>query len=97
MPTYIVSRVTIKDSEKMQGYMAEAPETVAAYGGRYLARTPDIKVLEGQADYNRMVVLEFPNEEQALAWYNSEEYRDLRETRWAAADAHIVVLPGEMV
>lgn len=97
MPAYIVSRVSIEDAAAMQDYMADAPATVEAYGGKYLVRTPDIEVLEGEADYNRMVVLEFPDKQSALAWYHSEDYRDLREARWKAASAHIVVLPGEMV
>ncbi|MCP4317552.1 MAG: DUF1330 domain-containing protein [Hyphomicrobiales bacterium] len=97
MPAYIVSRVSIEDGETMKGYMLDAPSTVEAYGGRYLVRTGDIQVLEGEADYDRMVVLEFPDRDKALAWYNSAEYRGLRQTRWDAADAHIVVLPGEIV
>ncbi len=97
MPAYIVSRVSIVDSQTMKGYMADAPSTVEAYGGRYLVRTQDIQVLEGEADYDRMVVLEFADKDKALAWYNSPEYRDLRQTRWDAANAHIVILSGEMV
>lgn len=97
MPAYIVSRVSIEDSETMKAYMLDAPDTVEAYGGRYLVRTQDIEVLEGSADCDRMVVLEFPDRQKALAWYNSEEYRHLRQTRWSAASAQIVVLPGEFV
>jgi len=96
MPVYVVSRVKINDHDTMKDYMQDAPATVEKFGGRYLARTKDIEVLEGQADYNRMVLLEFPSREQALAWYHSEGYRELRDTRWSASDAHIVVLPGEM-
>lgn len=97
MAAYIVSRVSIADHAAMTDYMAEAPATVEAYGGKYLVRTPDIEVLEGEADYNRMVVLEFPDRQSALDWYHSEDYRDLRQARWRSASAHIVLLPGEMV
>jgi uncharacterized protein (DUF1330 family) len=38
------------------------------------------------------VVLEFPTREQALAWYNSHEYRPLRETRWQAAKSSILLV-----
>jgi uncharacterized protein (DUF1330 family) len=48
--------------------MEAAPETVAAFGGKYLARTPQIEVLEGAADYDRMVVVEFSDRDRALAW-----------------------------
>lgn len=95
MTAYIVSRVSISDREAMNGYMAEAPASVDAYGGKYLVRTGDITVLEGNAPYERVVVVEFPSKERALAWYNSNEYRDLRDIRWRSADAHIICVPGE--
>lgn len=95
MTAYIISRVSITDREAMKGYMADAPESVYAYGGRYLVRTGDITALEGEAPYERVVVVEFPDKEKALAWYNSDEYHDLRDIRWRSADAHIICVPGE--
>lgn len=95
MVAYVISRVTINDADTMSGYMVDAPDSVLAYGGKYLVRTGEIEALEGEANYDRMVVLEFPTAEQAKKWYNSEDYKDLREVRWRAADAHIVVVPGE--
>ena len=94
MTAYIISRVTISDADAMKGYMAAAPESVHAYGGRYLVRTSDITALEKPAAYERMVVVEFPDKDSALAWYHSDEYRDLRDMRWKSADAHIVLVPG---
>lgn len=95
MTAYIISRVSINDREAMSGYMAAAPQSVLAHGGKYLVRTGDITVLEGEADYERVVVLEFPGKAEALAWYHSEEYRTLRDVRWQSADAHIICVPGE--
>jgi uncharacterized protein (DUF1330 family) len=95
MTAYVVSRVAITDRDSMAGYMAAAPATVRAYGGKYLVRTGDITVLEGEAPYERVVVLQFPSKEDALAWYHSDEYRALRDVRWAAADAHIICVPGQ--
>lgn len=95
MTAYIISRVSISDSDAMQDYMADAPESVYAYGGKYLVRTGDIEALEGEAAYERVVVVEFPDKEKALAWYNSEDYRELRDLRWRSADAHIICVPTE--
>lgn len=95
MTAYIISRVSISDSDAMQDYMADAPESVYAYGGRYLVRTGDIEALEGEAAYERVVVVEFPDKEKALAWYNSEDYREMRDLRWRSADAHIICVPAE--
>lgn len=95
MTAYIVSRVNIDDPDSMGSYFAGAPETVEAYGGKYLARTNDLTQLEGDEQIDRMVVLEFPDTASAQAWYDSEEYRPLRDQRWAAANAKIILIPGE--
>jgi uncharacterized protein (DUF1330 family) len=92
MAVYIVSRVDITDPERMAGYMQAAPATVETFGGRYIARTGNIEVIEGEQRCDRVVVLEFPTREQALAWYHSEEYRPLRDERWQAATASIMLL-----
>lgn len=94
MPAYIVSRVKIRDAERMQGYMAQAPEGIAAYGGRYLVRGGQVQALEGEWAHDRMVVVEFPDRESALAWYHSEGYQPLRELRQLSADAVILLADG---
>lgn len=92
MPVFIVSRVDIKDLPRMQAYMAAAPETVEKYGGRYIVRSGKIDVIEGKTRCDRIVVLEFPTKEQALAWYHSPEYTPLRAERWEVADASILLV-----
>lgn len=94
MNAYVVSRVAIRDREAMSRYIAAAGESVAAYGGRYLVRGGDIQALEGEWEHDRMVVLEFPSRDAALAWYESDEYRPLRELRWSSADANILLAGG---
>jgi uncharacterized protein (DUF1330 family) len=91
---YVISRVSIRDAEAMQRYVAEAPATVAPFGGRYLVRADTATALEGTWDADRIVVLEFPTRDDALAWYHSEEYRGLRDLRWSAADAVILLADG---
>jgi uncharacterized protein (DUF1330 family) len=91
---YVISRVSIRDAEAMSRYVAEAPATVAGFGGRYLVRANTATALEGSWDADRIVVLEFPTRADALAWYHSPEYRDLRDLRWSAAEAVILLADG---
>jgi uncharacterized protein (DUF1330 family) len=95
MTAYIVSRVNIHDPDSITSYFGDAPETVEAHGSKYLARTNDLTQFEGDEQIDRMVILEFPDTKSANAWYNSQEYRPLRDQRWAAADAKIIMIPGE--
>lgn len=94
MPAYVVSRVLIRDVEAMRRYVAEAPATVAAFGGRYHFRGGNVQALEGSWEHDRMVVLEFPDKAAALAWYESELYRPLRDLRQASAETVILLADG---
>lgn len=92
MPVFIVSRVDIPEPQALAQYMADAPATVEAYGGRYIVRSSRIDPLEGETTCDRVVVLEFPSHERALAWYHSPEYRPLRDLRQQAATASILLV-----
>jgi uncharacterized protein (DUF1330 family) len=94
MPAYVVSRLSIRDRVAMGRYIAEAPATVHAYEGKYLVRGSDVQALEGTWDDERIVIVEFPSVEAALAWYQSDVYRPLREIRQRAADAVILLVAG---
>ncbi len=94
MSAYVISRVSIRDAKAMERYVADAPATVAGFGGRYLVRANAATALEGSWDDDRIVVLEFPTREAALAWYHSPAYRELRDLRWASADAVVLLADG---
>ena len=95
MSAYVVSRVQIRDPEAMRRYVAEAPATVAAFGGRYHFRGGNVEALEGTWEHDRLVVLEFPTKADALAWYHSDLYRPPRDLRHASADAIILLADGD--
>jgi uncharacterized protein (DUF1330 family) len=92
MPAYVVSRLTIHDREAFARYLAQAPQTVADRGGKYLFRGGDVVALEGSWDDERLVILEFDTAEAARAWYESAEYAELRRLRQSAADAVILLV-----
>ena len=91
MPVHIVSRVQISRPEEMSRYMKEAPATVYAYGGKYLSRGSAVEALEGSWEHDRMVIVEFPTREAALAWYHSPEYSPLKALRQASSEAVILL------
>lgn len=95
MPAFVVSRVTIIDAEAMRRYVTEAPATVTAFGGHYHFRGSNVQPLEGEWEHDRMVVLEFPTKAAALAWYESDLYRPLRELRQASAETIILLADGD--
>jgi uncharacterized protein (DUF1330 family) len=54
-------------------------------------RGTDVEALEGTWEHHRMVILEFPDREAALAWYHSAEYAPLKALRQANSDTVILL------
>jgi uncharacterized protein (DUF1330 family) len=73
--TYLVGQITVTNPEAYAVYASQVPQTIAAFGGKYLVRGGHATQLEGQAQGERNVVIEFPSREIAEAWYNSDAYQ----------------------
>ena len=69
MAAYVIANVEVTDPAAYEEYRAKVPGTIAAYGGRYLARAGATEVLEGDWTPHRLVILEFPSLAQLKAWY----------------------------
>ena len=66
-------------------YASKVADTLKPFDGKFLVRTPNKLVLEGD-EPTLTVVMEFPNKEKALAWYNSEEHQKIVIHRRVATD-----------
>jgi uncharacterized protein (DUF1330 family) len=94
MAAYIVVELTVNDPEGFARYRDMVPATVAAYGGRYLARGGAITSLEGDWNPTRITVLEFPGVEQAKAWWDAPEYAEAKALRQRTATTKMIVVEG---
>ena len=94
MPAYVIAETDVHDQEQYDRYKAAAPETIAAYGGRYLARGGELDVLEGDWSPPRLVILEFDDLEAVRRWYRSSEYQEVTQLRDGAATMRIVAVEG---
>jgi uncharacterized protein (DUF1330 family) len=94
MPGYVIAMLDVFDADAYEKYKAAAPPTIAAAGGRYLARGGE-STLEGTHDGRRVVILEFPSVEVARAWHQGHAYTEARKIRAACArDVTFLLLPG---
>jgi uncharacterized protein (DUF1330 family) len=94
MPAYVIADVEVLDAAGYEEYRQKVPATIAAYGGRYLARGGATEVLEGSWSPKRCVILEFPDMERFRAWWDSPEYVPLRRLRERTTRSHLVVTQG---
>jgi uncharacterized protein (DUF1330 family) len=94
MSAYVIVDIEVLDAVPYEDYKRLAAQTIALYGGRYVARGGRTEVLEGEWEPSRLVVLEFPTFERAMAWYDSAEYATAREIRRTSARLDMVVVEG---
>ncbi len=94
MAAYVVVDVHRTDMERAARYSAQSGPSVERHGGRFLARGGKTVTLEGGWDPERLVVIEFESVDAAKAWYDSEEYREIREIRDGAGTWRMVVIEG---
>jgi uncharacterized protein (DUF1330 family) len=94
MPAYVIAETDVHDAEQYEHYKAAAPDTIAAYGGRYVARGGELSVLEGDWLPTRLVILEFDDLDAAKRWYESPEYQEARQLREGAATFRVVAVEG---
>jgi len=91
---YLVGDIEVTDPDTYAKYAAGVPDTVAAYGGRYLIRGALGEVFEGSWSPKRLVVLEFESMDRAKAWYNSPEYAELKKLRQSASKGNLIFAEG---
>src|SRR3954454_6101110 len=94
MKAYVVAAETIEDEAMFEQYRKLVPETVARFGGRFIARGGSFTVLEGAWPHPRLVIIEFPSREAAEGWYRSPEYREVISLRLNSSAGNLVIIDG---
>ena len=86
MAAYVIVLGRVHDMERFQQYLAGVGPTTEAFGGKLLSVADPAEVLEGDAPYPRVVLIEFPSAEQAREWKKSPEYKAAAQHRHASSD-----------
>ncbi len=94
MSAYVVVDIERTDLERAAAYAKMSGPSVERHGGRFLARGGTVRVLEGEWEPKRLVVIEFPSIDAAEAWFDSPDYREARAMREDAGIWRMVVVAG---
>lgn len=94
MSAYIIVDITVQDPGKYRQYVDRAPEFVAKHRGQYIVRGGEVTVAEGAWQPDRLVVVEFPSREHAMAFLEDPDYRSLATVRNQSTISNLVVVDG---
>ena len=95
MPAYLIANIDVTDAVAYEEYRRLAPAIIAAHGGRYLARGGRTRLLEGDVEPRRMVLLEFPDMASLERFYDSAEYQRIVALRQRASRGSLIAVEGQ--
>ncbi|MBN1438064.1 MAG: DUF1330 domain-containing protein [Anaerolineales bacterium] len=96
MPCYMIIDSKILDPVPYREYQSRVAEIVAKYGGKYLARTRQVYALSETWRPERLILLEFPNQQKIRKWLASAEYRAIAPLREAGAETKAIIVEGSI-
>ena len=94
MSKYFIAQLKIHNQQLYLEYLKELKSYFDNYSGRYLVSSDNPVILEGNWNYNRLVLLEFPNQEELDRWYYSPEYQSTIKLRHDSSEADVIVVDG---
>lgn len=96
MAAYFICTMAIHDPETYRKYTALTPATLARYGGKFLTRGDAVLTVEGPAFTERLVLIEFADQDTALAWYHDADYQSAAEFRRLASTGRMILQTGRV-
>jgi uncharacterized protein (DUF1330 family) len=94
MSVYVIAQLKMIDRAAYDRYQARFFDVFRTFGGRLLSADEDPRVLEGEWDCDKLVLMSFPDEAAFEAWANSPAYLDIAKDRKAGADAVVLLAKG---
>jgi len=92
MAAYLIGDVEVLNEEEYAEYRRRFDGILDLYGGSILVAGGAPEPLEGDWRPKRLVILAFPDIDQARRWYASPEYAEIAPIRQNHALTHFVTL-----
>ena len=95
MPVYLIADIKVTDDKWVPGYAASVHGLVHKHGGKYLARSGNVKTLEGKPlDTTMMALIEFPSAEAVTAFARDPEYAPFAAARQCGSESRLHLVDG---
>ena len=94
MSGFAISNIDVKKPEEYKEYVEKVKPIAEKFGGDYIIRGGETKIVEGNWSYPRTVVIKFPSFQRALDWYNSEEYEPIKQIRLDNSVSNGIIIKG---
>ena len=93
MTAYLIADIKVKDPKWIPDYAAAVHDLVHKHGGKYLARSGNVKTREGKPlDTTLIALMAFPSEAAARAFANDPAYAPFVSARQGGSDSRFQLI-----
>ena len=93
MSVYVIADIKVTDDSWVPSYAGSVHEIVHKHGGRYLARSGNVKTLEGKPlDTDLIALIEFPNKEAVTAFASDPRYAPFAAARQRGSESRLQLI-----
>ena len=93
MSAYMIANVKVTDDSWIPEYAQKVHDIVHKHGGKYLSRSGNLTLLEGeQPDLDVIALIEFPSVEACQAFVNDPEYAPFAQARQEGTVSNFYVI-----
>jgi uncharacterized protein (DUF1330 family) len=89
---YAIAQLKITDRDAYNRYQAAFMAVFQRYSGTLLAADEAPRVIEGEWDRDKVVLMSFPDEAAFQEWAESPDYQRISEDRRAGADTVVTLV-----
>jgi uncharacterized protein (DUF1330 family) len=94
MTAYFVLQIEWTSDEALRSYIQGLSDMIEKHAGRFIVSSTTFQVVEGKWGPGRLVMIEFPTKQALSDWYDSAEYRPVRELRLSNSRSDAVIVEG---
>jgi uncharacterized protein (DUF1330 family) len=93
MPVYLIADIKVTDDKWVPAYAASVHDLVHKHGGKYLARSGNVKTLEGKPlDTTLIALLEFPSAQAVKDFATDPQYAPFAAARQRGSESRFQLI-----
>lgn len=93
MTVFVIADIKVNDGAWVPAYAASVHDIVHKHGGKYLARSGNVKTLEGKPlDTSLIAIMQFPSKEAATAFVSDPIYAPHVAARQAGSESRFQLI-----
>lgn len=94
MTVYVIAQIKFTREERYRLYQSRFAGVFKQFKGRLLVADEKPKVLDGEWTGDKVVIMQFPDEPEAMRFLHSPAYQEISKDRIAGAEVSSVLVKG---